>query len=299
MKNAESYVHDALKSLLAQTFKEFEIIVVDDGSTDASREIVEGFTDKRIKIISGKGTGIADAFNLALKITEGKYICNCDADDLFPPDRLSWQVEWLEKNQDYSAVCGTYSPMAVNGDVLGQYHCGEKSENISVELLSGITRTHWCTFLTRQRVLLELEGCRRYFVTAQDIDFQLRLVNNNNNVWYEPINTYFYRLHNNSITHEQGTNTRIFYENIAREFSRQRIEEGVDLLQKGMAPVPPKDDKNPLNSSDQIVNYLIAESWRLHYRKNKFSAFVLSMKACIGQPLSWSAWKNMIMVLVK
>ena len=298
MKNAQDYVYDAVQSILDQNFERFELIIVDDGSTDTSRKIVESFLDERVKVISGAETGAADAFNLALSIATGKYICNCDADDLFTPNRLSWQVEWLEMNEDYAAVCGAYTSMESNGDKLSQFNCGEFSEDISSELLAGITRTSFCTFLIKKTVLRELGGYRNYFVSAYDIDLQLRLATDYK-TRYEPINSYFYRLHNSSITHTQGSNKRVFYENTAREFLMQRLNEGLDQLEKGEPPTPPSIDDQPSDSKVQIVGYLLGESWRLHNKGYKKKALNVSIRACMKMPTNWRVWKNLMMIVLK
>jgi len=299
MKNAEEYVHEAIMSILNQKFKDFELIVVDDGSTDRSRDIVESIEDSRVNIISGNETGAADAFNLALNLVKGKYVSNCDADNLYTIDRLIGQVEWLDSNDDYAAICGNYSSMDEKGRIVSHFECGLKGEDISKELLSGKTRTSFCTFVTRCEVLRDLQGYRSYFISAYDIDLQLRLAGGGYKVWFEPENTYLYRLHNSSITHTQGSNKREFYEATARTFLEQRLSKGADQLQYGVPPIPPVGDNKPKKSNEQIVGYLVGESWSLHAKKQKKPALLMAFRACKKMPMDWRVWKNIFMVLVK
>lgn len=298
MKNAEDYVADAISSVLKQSFDDFELIVVDDGSTDSSRKIAESFLDSRVSVIPGPKTGAADAFNTALMQAKGKYIANCDADDLYPEDRLSWQVNYLEQNKECDAVCGTYSTMDSKGTVITQFNCGEEPESLSKELLTGKTRTSFCTFLTKRDVLIGVEGCRGFFVTSQDIDLQLR-IGECHNVRYEPKNTYFYRLHDCSITHSQASNKRVFFEQTARLFLQQRLNKGLDDLQRGSPPSVPSFEDLPSKSSVQIGGMLTSEAWRLHREGEKIKAIIKGGKVCMNMPFNLASWRNLAALIVK
>lgn len=298
MKDTEEYVSDAISSVLAQSFKSFELIIIDDGSTDYSRKITETFVDERIKVVTGPGKGKALAFNQALKLSKGKYLCICDSDDLFPEDRLVWQVVFLEQNNDIDAICGTYSTMNPKGKVLSQFDCGSEKEEISKELLTGKTRTSLCTFLISRNVIIEMDGFRSFFETSQDIDFQLRL-GENYSVWYEPINSYFYRLHDSSITHSQALNKRKFFGSTARTFLKQRIAHGLDDLQKGNPPTPPDFEIRASSSRDHISGILTSEAWRLHREGHKMKAINKGMRVCTNKPFSLTSWRNLAALIIK
>jgi glycosyltransferase involved in cell wall biosynthesis len=298
MRNAEAYIKETIQSLLNQSFSHFEIIIVNDGSNDASQALVESFVDDRIKIIQGKGQGISAALNLGLNHAQGKYVCRCDADDLYPPDRLKLQVDWLESHVNYIAVAGKFSSMDEKSRVIAEFNTGNEEADITPELLMGKTRTHLGAFLIKSSVLKELQGFREYFITAEDIDMQLRLAECGL-VGYIPWNMYFYRIHNSSITHTQGTNARVFYEATAREFLKQRLKMGFDQLQKGDAPKPPLVSGKPTDSVDQVVGYMIGKSWQLHSDNKKYAALVISIRACLKKPFYWLVWKNIIMILIK
>jgi len=298
MKNGEDYVYAAIDSILNQDFTDFELIVVDDDSTDSSVVIVKSFVDKRISLISGKGKGAADAFNLALSVAKGKYIANCDADDLFPANRLSWQVDFLDENSEYAAVCGTYSTMNANGKVLSQFDCGQNAEGLSDELLDGRVRTSFCTFLTRYDVLTELGGYRNYFISSYDIDLQLRM-SADFQVFYQPVNSYFYRLHDTSITHTQASNKRQFFDDTARLFQQQRLKKGVDELQAGEAPAVPAFEDSASHSKEQIAGILMSEAWRLHRSGNKLKAIQAGARLTVYKPFSLNTWKSLVALILK
>ena len=103
--NAERYIAEAINSILSQTYQNFELIIVDDGSTDRTREIVESFDDPRIiKVYSDRNRGLITTRNRIAQIARGKYLALLDADDCAFPDRLALQVQFLESNN--ADLCG-------------------------------------------------------------------------------------------------------------------------------------------------------------------------------------------------
>ena len=106
--NAEKYLHEALDSILGQTYTNFEFIIVDDGSTDNSRRIIEDYRDKRIKLLlHKKNKGIVTALNDGIAAARGKYIARMDADDISDPTRIEKQKIFLDTYKDVSVV-GTF-----------------------------------------------------------------------------------------------------------------------------------------------------------------------------------------------
>ena len=110
--NAASFLEPTLRSLLAQTFRDFEAIVVDDGSTDASAALVEHLAagDSRIHLIRQANAGVADALNRGLVESRGQFIAFLDHDDLWHPGKLARQVELLERDETVGFV-GCYSAL--------------------------------------------------------------------------------------------------------------------------------------------------------------------------------------------
>jgi len=103
--NAADYLKEAVDSVLAQTYKNIEIIVVDDGSTDDTRSALESYVASgKIKYIYQKNKGLAGARNTGIKNASGKYVAFLDADDLFLPDKVAEQARALEENPGYG-VC--------------------------------------------------------------------------------------------------------------------------------------------------------------------------------------------------
>ena len=98
--NSSSYIYESIKSILNQSFKNFELIVIDDKSADQSIKIIKSFRDKRIKlIITKKRLGLAASLNLGIKSSTSKYIARMDSDDISEYNRVEEQVKFLEKNR--------------------------------------------------------------------------------------------------------------------------------------------------------------------------------------------------------
>jgi glycosyltransferase involved in cell wall biosynthesis len=106
--NGEEFLEQSIRSILTQEFRDFEFIIVDDGSSDQSENIILSFDDPRICYISnGKNKGLIYSLNMAIARAKGKYIARIDADDLSEPTRLSRQTAFMETHPDV-ALCGTY-----------------------------------------------------------------------------------------------------------------------------------------------------------------------------------------------
>ena len=102
--NRAHYICETIDSVLVQTYKDYEIIVVDDGSTDNTREILKRYGGK-IKYFYQANQGQASAWNYAVSQSSGEYIAFLDDDDLWFPEKLERQVEVLDKNPDLGFVC--------------------------------------------------------------------------------------------------------------------------------------------------------------------------------------------------
>lgn len=103
--NAEQYVKDTIKSILIQSYQNFELIIINDGSTDNSEEYIVQFKDTRIKYIKNeKNLKLIQTLNLGLSVAKGKYIARIDADDIALPNRFEKQIDFLENNLEYGIV---------------------------------------------------------------------------------------------------------------------------------------------------------------------------------------------------
>ncbi len=119
--NSEKYVEATIKSVLDQTYQNWELLFVDDCSQDQSLEIVKSFEEKRIKILSTeKNRGAAVARNVAIKEAKGKWIAFLDSDDIWLPDKLEKQITYMQKN-DISFCHTDYEVVDKNGNTVSVY----------------------------------------------------------------------------------------------------------------------------------------------------------------------------------
>ena len=106
--NAAKYVGEAIESILNQTFRDFEFLIINDGSTDNSLEVIESYKDLRIKLVNNeKNLGLSRTLNKGIELSEGEYIARMDADDISLPVRLEKQVEFMDSHP-HIGICGSW-----------------------------------------------------------------------------------------------------------------------------------------------------------------------------------------------
>lgn len=105
--NAQTYLREAIDSVIAQTYPHWELIVVNDGSTDATAAMIDGYEDPRIRVFHKSNGGIGSARNLALEHARGRFMCGLDADDVFPPNSLASRLKVFNDHPDADIVDGT------------------------------------------------------------------------------------------------------------------------------------------------------------------------------------------------
>ncbi len=117
--NAERYIREAIESILNQTFSDFELIVINDGSTDGTLECIRSFGDERIKIINNKqNLGIIRSRNIGLQASRGEYIAKMDADDISLNTRLQRQVNYLDQHPEVAVIACKLAVMDESGELI-------------------------------------------------------------------------------------------------------------------------------------------------------------------------------------
>src|SRR5690606_31921167 len=104
--NARRFLADAIESVLSQSYRDWELIVIDDGSTDGSSDTILAFTDERIRFYSQQNRGVSSARNLGLSVMRGDFFCFLDADDLLPDNSLYSRLEKFKSDPNLSFVDG-------------------------------------------------------------------------------------------------------------------------------------------------------------------------------------------------
>jgi len=107
--NNEKYLRSSIKSILNQTFKNFDFIIIDDGSTDNTKDLVESYKDERIKYFKIENSGLGAALNYGLSRCDTELIVRMDADDISLPQRIEKQYAFISKNKNYDIISSWYS----------------------------------------------------------------------------------------------------------------------------------------------------------------------------------------------
>jgi len=176
--NGSRYLNESIASILSQTFTDWEFIIINDGSTDNSESIVQGWQnrDERIKLISREHKGLTISLNEGLSYAQGEYIARMDADDIALPDRFAKQVAFLDENPDHVAVgCRM---LVIDPEGMPIFTCSRLTthEEIDAAYMAGQAGIigHPAVMI-RRRVLQRIGGYREQFTYAQDRDLFLRL----------------------------------------------------------------------------------------------------------------------------
>ncbi len=121
--NASQYLVETIESVLQQTYTDFELLVIDDGSTDNTADIVRNFSqqDSRVKLISQVNQGVSVARNAGIKMAQGEFIAFLDADDLWLPNKLAMHIQHLIANPSLALSFGRVEFMTFDGKPTGQY----------------------------------------------------------------------------------------------------------------------------------------------------------------------------------
>jgi GT2 family glycosyltransferase len=177
--NGARYLGEAVESVLAQTHADFELIAVDDGSTDSSLEILRRFAlrDRRIRVISRPNTGIVGALTDAVALATGPLLARLDSDDIAAPDRLERQVAYLEANPDCVALGSGAWVIDSQGAVVDLIVPPASHAGIEAELLkgNGASLLH-PSAVFRRDAFERIGGYDPSFCRAEDIDLYFRLL---------------------------------------------------------------------------------------------------------------------------
>ena len=216
--NEEKFLREAIDSILCQTFKHFEFIIVDDASTDSSLQIIKSYVDKRIILIRNKcNMGNYPSRNKGLEVAQGKYICVMDADDIAYPQRLELQYQYLELHQDVCAL-GSEFDFSISEK---KWNSFSSYKQLLTGLLQGNVFLH-SSLMIRTNVLKEYGGYDEEYVYSSDYDLITRLVlaEKLENL---PDRLMMYRWHVSQISQLHGDEQRVYAYDIRRKYQIEFI----------------------------------------------------------------------------
>lgn len=190
--NSEKYVKETIDSIKEQLFTDWECIIVNDGSTDNSLQVINENIDSRFKVITIENGGVANARNIAVKEAKGKYILAVDSDDILYDDYTLEGIEYLESHPECGLFHGGWSIIR-DGQVVGE--CHSKWKDYSMLLIKECFLI--CGIMRADRIK-EVGGWNTELKRAEDYEFQLRYLYHYDNVKITETVGYGYRQLSNS-----------------------------------------------------------------------------------------------------
>jgi len=278
--NCESFIKEAIDSILNQTFSDFEFIIIDDASSDSTVSIIKKYKDSRIQlIVKPQNSGYTNSLNYGLSIAKGEYIARMDGDDISFPERFAKQVAFLDKNQE-TVLCGTAFKIIGTDTIITvpEYH-----DDIKLAMLKDCCIGH-PTVMMRKSCL---NNFSLIYDTkkepAEDYDMWTRLlvVGKLHNLQEVLLN---YRVHNSQVSHkrnEQQINIALeikvnFLTNVGFEINDQTR----NFLKKIISRRELVSFKEIMQFED-LKNELLLANQITFFEKTGFEEYLLEIKSNI------------------
>jgi len=260
--NVEKYVEEAVLSICNQTYKNLQIIIIDDCSTDRTFSIVEELAknDSRILLLRNDiNSKIVKTLNYGLQYARGKYIARMDGDDVSAPERLEKQLNFLIKNPQYYLVGSHVNTIDANNNVIGKQEMPTKDKIINKTIKYASPVLH--IWLAKCEVYNQLNGYRE-IPGAEDYDFLLRMYSLG--LLFTNLNSFEYsvRIRDGNTTSTIGFNQRLM-SNYVVELYEMRATTG-------------QDDFNSLNVKEYLNKYS-------EYKENFDKSNILLQKAFMAK----------------
>ena len=174
--NGEAYVEECIDSILNQTFQDFEYIILNNGSTDRTAEILNHYTDSRIHIIHQENLGISRSLNKGINLSKSELIARLDADDYALPQRLEKQIAFMEQHPKV-VLCGSRFKELVGENFSPQKVQFVEQDKDIRKTISRFNPFSHSTTMIRKTAFTKIGGYNKNFEYSQDYDLWIRLLN--------------------------------------------------------------------------------------------------------------------------
>ncbi len=195
--NSEDYIYDSVNSLLSQTFKNFEILIMDDGSTDNTLKVLNKILDKRIQIFSQKNRGKGAALNTLLKKARGEYLVIQDSDDISDKNRLKKLSQQLDSQPNIAGILSGYY-LLIDKKLVAPRRIQLNPDQCRLEVHQQKAPSLDPTLMVRKDIALKIKFNEK-LILCQGLDFILKL-GEQHPITVIPEPLYYYRLHTKSTT---------------------------------------------------------------------------------------------------
>lgn len=290
--NGQRYLAQAMDSILGQTFSDFELITIDDGSKDSSPGILRGYAsrDPRVKVTVRENKGLTKTLNEAFRRSRGQFIARMDCDDVAMPDRFARQLDALRADPGLVCVGGNFQLIDGDGRALTVLVPPADDATIQKKALAGHGAICHPTAMIRRTAMEQIDGYDESFKTAQDLDLWLRLgeVGRLGNV---PHTVLQFRLHEGSVSetkrHEQRQSARRACENA---WKRRGITNGSFEADEPWRPGQDAESKQ---------RFALQYGWWAFNSGERRTALHYGMKAVRAKPLGPAGWRLLVCAAVK
>ena len=199
--NGEDYLSEAIDSVLSQSFTDFELIIINDCSTDRTSEILSDYAsrDGRVKVHTNEiNLRLPSSLNKALSLAEGKYVARMDADDICLPDRLEKQYAFMESHPDIALSSCRF--MTLKNGVIASGGCGGRNDSESIKALLSVTNPILHPGIIAKTDVIRHLGYDKSFTCTEDMELWTRFIMEGYDVEILPEYLMVYRLHDKQIT---------------------------------------------------------------------------------------------------
>ncbi len=236
--NGEKYLRESIDSILAQTFTDFEFVIIDDASTDSTASILKSYKDPRIHLIENdRNIGLTRSLNRGIGFSIGEYIARQDADDVSLPGRLSAQVAFLQTHPAIALVGAGVRYLNALGETLEDWQPQTSPEEIQHSLLCTVPFVHG-TFLLRRSCLDTIGGgYDETMPVAQDAGLLLQL-SDSSDLTNLPKILYLHRVHEERITAKRLDDQLHYYRTARDAAIRRRLKLGWGKIRHSTATLP-------------------------------------------------------------
>ncbi|NLT51847.1 MAG: glycosyltransferase [Ignavibacteria bacterium] len=193
--NGEKFIRESVDSIVRQTYKNLEIIVIDDGSNDNTADIIKSISDNRIKYFRTENNGHVSALNYGLSLSNGDYVSILDHDDIAMPQKIEKQMNCILSNPELGVISHFFLVMDERGKIIYEIHLPKEDEEIKKELCLQNIISH-SGVLYKKKIVLEAGGYREKYGKIADYDLWLRLRLNTKFINLDEM-LLKYRKHNN------------------------------------------------------------------------------------------------------
>ena len=231
--NGESYLSEAIDSVLAQSFTDFELIVINDCSTDQTGALLAQYAarDSRVRVHTNEvNLRLPSSLNKAISLAAGQYIARMDADDICLPDRLEKQYAFMEANPDVALSSCRF--MTLKNGVVSSGGCGGKTDHESIKAMLLVTNPILHPGIIAKADVIRELGYDKNFTCTEDMELWSRFVMANHKVELQSEYLMIYRLHDKQITETTKERQRKEVATIQKRYYAELLEQMSDSQER-------------------------------------------------------------------